>query len=250
MLHRICLLFWRARVLLFYFVVTILCIIVTLSLIISGFFTYKIAYKFCKWFSFAYIWSARTICALKYEIVGKEKLPKYPCIVLSNHQSFWENIFMQILIPKHSWVIKQEIYNIPVVGPAFVKFLDPISVNRNDPTSLQRIIEKGKQKIKQGLWIVMFPEGTRVPVNKRIRIRPSGVKLASICKVPIVIVAHNAGLCWPPTSFWIKKSGKITVEIVDVIHPQDVEGMDIRDLNKKVEAIIHESKDRVAKYDT
>ena len=73
-----------------------------------------ILFTWCANISLVYILSARFICSIKYKVEGLDKLPNYPCVVLSNHQSFWENIFMQIIIPKHTRIIKKEIYNIPL----------------------------------------------------------------------------------------------------------------------------------------
>ena len=246
MINYIGLLFWRFRVLLFYFVTVLLCLIIVFpSMLLRSFLSYSAKYKICHAFSFLYILSCRFICSLKYEVQGIDKLPNIPSVVLSNHQSFWENIFMQILIPQHSWVIKQEINNIPFFGPAFIKCLDPIKVDRKNPLSAQNIVKGGIERIKKGLWVLIFPEATRVPINRNISIKPIGVKLAKMAKAPIVIVVHNAGLYWPPTSFWIKSSGTIKVKIEDVIYPEKMQNLDVRQLNKKVEAIMHKAKNEL-----
>jgi 1-acyl-sn-glycerol-3-phosphate acyltransferase len=239
-------LFWKARILIFYFVIAILCLIVApFCFLFNRWLSYSSMYQICKYFSITYILCAKYICSLKYSVRGLDKLPNTPCVVLSNHQSFWENIFMQMVIPQHTWVIKQELYKIPLLGPTFVKCLDPISVNRKDPLSIHNIIKQGVKKINQGLWIVLFPEGTRVAIDKKSTLKPVGVKLAMMAKVPIVVISLNSGLFWPPTSFWIKQPGIITVEITKVIYPEEIKGQDVREVNLTIEGIMNDSKSQL-----
>src|SRR5690606_21174036 len=111
--------FWHLRVLIFYASVSILTIMFcALFFILVRIFdaNYHIKYKFAVVFSYSFIWLGRMICGLKYQVSGLEKLPDEPCVVLANHQSFWDNVFMQLIIPEHSWIIKRELLNIPFFG--------------------------------------------------------------------------------------------------------------------------------------
>lgn len=235
--------FWKMRVLSFYLCTTFVIVgfsVASVSVKKLGC-QYGTIYGICKYFSNLFVQCAKYTCSLRYKVVGLEKLPNCPSVVLSNHQSFWENIFMQVIIPKHSWVVKEETKKIPLFGKAFIKSLDPITVDRKDVGSVVKIIKKGSEKIKKGLWVIIFPESTRVLPTQKSSIKPSGVKLAMENNVPIVVLLHNAGLYWPK-GFWVKKSGTIKVKIVHVIYPKDFVNKTVREVNDQVEQIMNNVK--------
>jgi 1-acyl-sn-glycerol-3-phosphate acyltransferase len=234
---------WRLRVLSFYIIISILCIVFFLgSYIPIKIFNvkYHTKYKFAVIFSHAFIWLAKSICGLKYDISGLEKLPAVPCIVLANHQSFWDNVLMQLIIPEHSWVIKKELFNIPFFGWG-LKLFDPIAVDRTDNASVNQILREGQKKLQNGLWLIIFPESTRLRPEQETKFKPSAVKLASIAKVPIVLMAHNAGVYWPK-GFWIKKPGTIKVKIIDIIPREDIEKFDVRFITEQAQQVINTEK--------
>lgn len=234
---------WNLRVLCFYGVVTIFTIVfVTAFLLPLKFlnFKYHIKYKLAEIFSYIFIFIAKYICGLKYSVSGLHKLPQGPCVVLANHQSFWDNVFMQIIIPQHSWIIKRELFKIPFFGWG-LKIMDPIAVDRSDNISVKQILREGQKKLRNGLWVIIFPESTRLRPDQHTKFKPSAIKLASMAKVPIVLMAHNAGVYWPK-GFWVKKPGTIQVKIIDVIPVEEVSNLDVRALTEKTEQIINSEK--------
>jgi len=238
---------WHLRVILFYFTIAVTTIAFYPVLLMYYLLNFSYIYKYnlADLYSRIFINSAKLICGLRYKISGLEKLPKGPAVVLVNHQSFWDNMAVQLTAPCHSWVIKRELLNIPVFGWG-LGMLDPIAVNRKDNMSVGQILKTGRQKINDGLWVVIFPEGTRLNPNEHRKFKPSGAKLAIDCNVPIVLIAHNAGMCWPK-HIWIKKPGLIEVEILSVIHPDDFNSKDPRELTLHIEQVINTAKDRLAK---
>lgn len=239
-------LLWRSRVLCFYAVISIITIVFFLVTCLPTMFIkvkYRTRYNIAMWFSYIFVWSARIMCSLKYKVEGLEKLPKEPCIVMSNHQSFWENVFMQLIIPEHSWVIKKELFEIPFFGWG-LKMVEPIAVNRNSNGSVNQILEQGKKKIKNGLWLVVFPESTRLRPEQSMKFKPSAAKLAIEAKVPIVLIAHNAGVFWPK-GFWIKKPGVINVKIIEVLSREFVETQEVRTLTEHIGEIINVEKQKL-----
>ena len=155
---------------------------------------------------------ARWIAGIKWEIKGKENIPDTPCVIVSNHQSSWETFFLQTLFTPQTQVIKKSLLNIPFFGWAF-RLTKPIAIDRDDPRrSLQRIVEQGKQALKQNVWVLIFPEGTRFPNGDLGKFSRGGINLARKAERNILPVAHNAGSCWPNSS-WIKRPGTITVHI-------------------------------------
>ncbi|MEE9222198.1 MAG: lysophospholipid acyltransferase family protein [Nitrosomonadaceae bacterium] len=176
----------------------------------------------------------RVICGVRYRVLGMENIPKTPSIVLSKHQSAWETLAFQQIFPPQVWVLKKELLRIPFFGWGLA-MTSPIAINRSSgKTALKQIVQQGKDRLKQGLWIVIFPEGTRVAPGKKGKYGIGGAWLATRTGVSVVPVAHNAGELWGKNSF-IKRSGTITVSIGAPIDPA---GMKANELNARVEAWI------------
>ncbi len=240
--------FWRSRTLAFYTIISIFMVsffvlfCIPMQLLRAP---YAFRYKVSEVFSYIFIYLIWVICGIKYKVEGEEKLPKdgKPYLALANHQSFWENFFMQLIIPKHSWVIKRELEAIPVLGWG-IKTVQPIAVDRNNSRSVAQILREGAKKIDAGLSLVMFPEATRVKVNKSVKFKASAAKLAKNTRVPIVLIAHNAGLVWPK-GFWFKQSGTITVKIIEYISVEKVESLDVRDLTAYIQESINSEKNKL-----
>lgn len=174
------------------------------------------------------------LCGLRYRIVGAENIPKTPSIVLSKHQSAWETLAFQEIFPPQVWVLKKELLRIPFFGWGLA-MTSPIAIDRSaKKKALEQIVEQGKDRLKQGFWIVVFPEGTRIPPGQRGKYRIGGAWLATHTNVPVVPVAHNAGEFWGRNSF-VKHPGTITVSIGQPIDPT---GMEAGELNAHVEAWI------------
>ncbi|UJP05760.1 MAG: 1-acyl-sn-glycerol-3-phosphate acyltransferase [Nitrosomonas sp.] len=176
----------------------------------------------------------RHVCGLHYRIIGEENIPKTPSIVLSKHQSAWETLAFQKIFPPQVWVLKQELLRIPFFGWGLA-MTSPIAIDRSaKKKALEQIVDQGKDRLKQGFWIVVFPEGTRIPPGQRGKYRIGGAWLATHTSVPVVPVAHNAGEFWGKNSF-VKHPGTITVSIGQPIDPT---GMEAGELNAQVEAWI------------
>ncbi len=234
--------FWIFRVLGFYLTITIFTITFMLvSYLPLRFGNRKIKHIFAMIFSHTFIWLTKVVGGLRYKISGLDKLPKTTAVVLVNHQSFWDNVFFQTIIPECSWVMKKELFKIPFLGWG-LKLVDPIAVDRSDSMSVKQILREGQKKLKAGIWLVIFPEGTRLKPEETTKFKPSAVKLAVMSNVPIVLIAHNAGMYWPK-GFWVKRPGEIQVKIVDVLYPETTEEkQDVRSLTEKIEHIINSEK--------
>jgi 1-acyl-sn-glycerol-3-phosphate acyltransferase len=204
---------------------------------------YNVRYKVAESFSYIFVFLAKFLCGIRYEVIGIEKLPKNgkPHIVLANHQSFWENLFLQLIIPKHSWVIKEELFDIPIFGWC-LRTVKPIAVDRSNSRSVVQILNEGQKKIEEGLSIIMFPEATRVKIDKNVKFKPSAAKLAMSTSVPIILIAHNAGVCWPK-GFWFRKPGLISVKILEVIAVEKYEDYDVRTLTDYIQDRINKEKE-------
>ena len=154
----------------------------------------------------------RRLLGIDYEVRGRENIPREPCVILSKHQSAWETIAFTSVFPPHVYVIKRELLWLPFLGWGLA-LMSPIAIDRaNRKRAMQRMIELGGQRFRQGFSIMVYPEGTRVAVGRRGVYKLGGAVLAVENRARALPVAHNAGLVWPRNSF-IKLPGKVTVVI-------------------------------------
>jgi len=173
-------------------------------------------YRVISGWSHAMIWLAKTVLGIHYRVIGRENLPRTPAVILSKHQSAWETIAFQVIFPPQVWVLKRELLWIPFFGWGLA-LTSPIAIDRSSGArALRRMAELGRERLAQGFWIAIFPEGTRVQPGKKGRYHPGGAWLAVNCGAPVVPVAHNAGLLWGRGAF-LKRPGTVTVEIGAVI---------------------------------
>lgn len=177
-------------------------------------------------------WMTRVFCGLTYEVEGLENIhPEQPSIILSNHQSAWETLSLRYILPTHSVVIKKELLYLPVWGWSLLT-LKSIVIDRNNQTkSLRNLLEKGARYLQEGLWILIFPEGTRTAPGEVMKFSIGGAMLAHKTGYPIVPVAHNAGDFWPRYSFF-KYPGVIKVKIGP---PIETKGRKTADINAEAE---------------
>lgn len=176
----------------------------------------------------------RLICGIRYRVIGVEHIPAAPSIILSKHQSAWETLAFQQIFPAQVWVLKKELLRVPFFGWGLA-LTSPIAIDRSSrKAALKQIVEQGKDRLKQGFWIVIFPEGTRIAPGKKGKYGIGGAWLATHTGVPVVPVAHNAGEFWGRNSF-LKLPGTITVSIGEPIDPA---GMEPGDLNTRIESWI------------
>lgn len=143
----------------------------------------------------------RLTCGIRWEITGLEQLPDQPCIVFARHESTWETLFLQTVIAPQATLIKRELLWIPFFGWAF-STLRPIAIDRSDGRkALRQLIQDGGDRLRRGMWVVLFPEGTRVSSDAPVHLQPGGSALASATGFPVVVFAHDAGRRWPAHTF-------------------------------------------------
>ena len=158
------------------------------------------------------LWWLKITCNLHWEVKGIENITDRPGVILCKHQSAWETIAMQMIFPKQTQVLKKELLRIPFFGWGLA-CLNPIAINRSQGTkSVRKILDLGQKRIKDGWWVLLFPEGTRIEVGKNGRFTKTGAALALEADCPIIPVAHNAGVFWKKNTVK-KRPGTINVII-------------------------------------
>lgn len=195
-------------------------------------FSFSVAYKISViWCQFV-LWMARHFCGVKYQVEGLENIDlNQPAIVLSNHQSAWETLALRCFFPTQVVLLKRSLVWLPVWGWALGS-LKSIAIDRNNQRAALRILlEKGSLYLTQGLWVIVFPEGTRTAAGEVRKFSAGGAMLAQKTGYPVIPVAHNAGDFWPRYSF-IKYPGTITVKIGPVI---DSKGRKAAEINEEAE---------------
>jgi len=176
------------------------------------------------------IWWLRVTCNIRHEISGMENIPDRPCIILAKHQSTWETFAFQAIFPTQVYVLKRELLWIPIFGWGLA-MTSPIAINRaSGREALKQLVSKGQARLAQGLWVVIFPEGTRMRPHQQGKYHIGGAWLACQTKTPVLPVAHNAGHCWPKG--FIKQAGVIKLHIGPAIATADLKA---DALNLKVE---------------
>lgn len=189
------------------------------------------------------LWWLRVTCGLDYRVEGRENIPPGPAIYLCKHQSAWETLVMELVVPPMVWVLKRELMWIPIFGWALAA-LKPIAINRRrGRRARDQLLEQGEARLRQGISVVIFPEGTRVAPGKKGRYHIGGALLAEKTGFPVVPMAHNAGYFWPRRGF-TKRPG--TVQMV-IGPPLDPGGLSADEINRRVEHWIETTAEKAEK---
>ena len=162
-----------------------------------------------EWWTRVAVWLTKHIVGINYEVIGRENIPDQPGVILANHQSTWETFFLPRLFRPQTQLIKRELLLVPFFGWAFAR-----------------------------MWILVFPEGTRIAPGETVKFSRGGAALACANNAPIIPVAHNAGEYWPRHG-WGKKPGTIKVMIGPAIYPAGADPRSIVAANKQAESWIN-----------
>ena len=192
-------------------------------------------YRFIGLWARAMMFLARHVLGIHYRVVGLENLPASgPAIVMSKHQSAWETIAFQLIFPPLSFVLKKELLKLPFFGWGLA-MISPIAIDRDAGREALKDIEaQGGDRLANGFWVLIFPEGTRVKHGEKGKYNIGGAWLAAKTGTPVIPVAHNAGRLWGKSAF-LKQPGEITVVIGPAI---ETAGKKPGAINSEVEAWI------------
>ena len=191
-------------------------VVVTLSLVLRG----MRLYRFTLGWVHLSIWGARYLCGIRSRISGMENLPDGPVILLSKHQSAWETLAFPLIMPRPlAYVFKRELLYVPFFGWALGR-LDMVHIDRSKRAeAFGRVEKQGGRILKQGNWIIMFPEGTRTARGEQGVYKTGGTRLAIATGAWVVPIAVTSARCWPRQAF-IKTPGVVEVSIGKPISPE------------------------------
>ena len=196
-------------------------------------------YWMCAGWLRAAIAGARVICGVRARVQGMEHLApagrQSPVILLSKHQSTWETFFYPALMTHPlAYVFKRELLYVPFFGWAMSR-MDMIHIDRSRRTeAFNRVVAQGQRLLAQGSWVIMFPEGTRIPRGRAGHYKSGGARLAIATGAPVVPIAVTSARCWPRKSFRLRPG----VVDVSIGAPIPVEGRQPDELMREVEAWI------------
>jgi 1-acyl-sn-glycerol-3-phosphate acyltransferase len=184
------------------------------------------------------IQAARVLLGIEYRTQGFENLPvgqTSPAILLVKHQSTYETFLMPAIMPHPlAYVFKKELLYVPFFGWS-IGSLDMIHIDRSQRAkAFAKVVEQGQALLDRGVWVIMFPEGTRIPRGERGTYKTGGTRLAIATGAPVIPIAVTSAKCWPRKAF-IKTPGVVDVSIGK---PIPSVGRDADELMREVEAWI------------
>ena len=190
-----------------------------------------------KWLTLS-IDAARVIMGIRYQVQGQENLPvgeTSPAILLVKHQSTYETFLMPAIMPHPlAYVFKKELLYVPFFGWS-IGSLDMIHIDRSQRAkAFAKVVEQGQALLDRGVWVIMFPEGTRIPRGERGIYKTGGTRLAIATGAPVIPIAVTSAKCWPRKAF-IKTPGVVDVSIGK---PIPSVGRDAEELMREVETWI------------
>ena len=220
-----------------------------LSVFVAPFLPFRARYRFViqNWCRCA-VWLAKVVVGIRYEIKGLENIPEQPCVILAKHQSTWETFFLSGFFEPLSQVVKRELLYVPFFGWAMA-MLKPIAIDRSNPkAALKQLAKQGHERLEQGAWVLVFPEGTRIPPGQIGKFSRGGAALAVNANLPVLPIAHNAGEFWPKLG-WSKTPGTIQVVIGPLMHAQGSGPRAIAELNDRAFAWVSEAQYEIGSLD-
>jgi 1-acyl-sn-glycerol-3-phosphate acyltransferase len=182
--------------------------------------------------------SGTWILGIENRIQGMHHLPqglKDPAVLLVKHQSTWETFVMPAIMPHPlAYVFKKELLSVPFFGWAMAR-MDMIHIDRQQRSrAFAKVVQQGSRLMQEGVWVIMFPEGTRIPRGQKGEYKSGGARLAIAAGVPVIPIAVTSARCWPTRAF-VKNPGVVDISIGQAIAS---EGRSAEELMHEVEAWI------------
>jgi 1-acyl-sn-glycerol-3-phosphate acyltransferase len=189
------------------------------------------------------IGGARVLLGIRVRVSGMENLPvgqTKPAVLLVKHQSTLETFLIPTLMPHPlSYVFKKELLSLPFFGWAIGR-LDMIHIDRSQRAqAFNKVVEQGRRLLAKGTWIIMFPEGTRIPRGQKGTYKAGGTRLAVQTGAPVIPIAVSSAKVWPRRAF-VKHPGLVDVSIGPPIASEGREPEELmRQVEEWIEAEMH-----------
>jgi 1-acyl-sn-glycerol-3-phosphate acyltransferase len=206
-----------------------------LVIVLLGWLPFRQRYGLARAWARTNLWLAKFFCGLDWTLIGAERIPREGAhVTMWKHTSTWETMAQMLVFPPQAWVLKREILWIPLVGWA-TWLMKCIAIDRGaGHRAVNQVLDQGRERLSDGIWVLIFPEGTRMAPGETRKYGMSGALLASQAGVKLVPVAHDAGDYWPRRGL-VKKPGVVRVVIGPPVEAADREP---RELNAEVQGWI------------
>lgn len=218
-------------------------LVVASALLLRGIWGYRLG----KVWRLGIQWGVENLLGIRAKVIGLENMPKEPCVILSKHQSAWETMTLQDVVPNGAYcvfVLKKELLRVPLIGWGLAA-MKMISIDRQaGKDALEQVVTQGRERLQQGFYVIIFPEGTRVAPGQKKRYKGGGAYLATHVGCKVTPIAHDAGELWPRQAF-LKKPGTITVSIGPAF---DATGLTESEVNRRAEAWIEDEMHRISPH--
>ncbi|WP_338665053.1 lysophospholipid acyltransferase family protein [Pararoseomonas sp. SCSIO 73927] len=178
-----------------------------------------VMHRFLRGWANGVLWLLRVVCGIRLRVIGAENLPTTgPAIIAAQHQSAFDTVVWHALLPRPSYVMKEELMRIPGWG-AMARHVHSIPVDREGgASSLKRLVRAARDAAARGYQIVIFPEGTRSAPGQVQPWQPGFAAMAAATALPVVPVATDSGRLWGRRAF-TKRPGTLTVAVLPPIPP-------------------------------
>jgi len=185
-------------------------------------------------------WLLLRMGGISLNVEGQENIDTdQQYIFMVNHQS---NVDIPVIVQSLArfqlrWIAKKELLWVPFFGWAMWA-TKHITIDRSDPQSAVRSLERAKEKIAAGISVVLFPEGTRSTNGKLLRFKKGGFMLAVQANTKIVPVTINGSRNLLPSGAWRLCSGSIEVFVDKPIAVDGYRAGNLRLLSDRVRETI------------
>ncbi|TKT75287.1 1-acyl-sn-glycerol-3-phosphate acyltransferase [Aquamicrobium sp. LC103] len=171
-----------------------------------------------KFWSRSSLWLQKVIAGTEARIEGIENLPEGPFILAPKHQSFWDTIAFFPYLRDPVYILKRELTWIPFFG-WYISKMKMIPIHRGSRSkALKDALRIARERMAEGRQLIIYPEGTRRAPGAEPAYKYGIVEIYAQLGVPVVPVAHVAGLFWPRRRF-LRYPGVIHARFLPPIEP-------------------------------
>ena len=227
----------RIRSIVFTIVIALGAVLFTIVFLPAAFAGERVVIRIIRWWACFALAAMALIAGVTYRVEGRDNIPEGGALVVSNHQSLWETIALNLLFSHPIVILKKELLRIPIYG-WWVKRAGNIAIDRNGGAKeLRRMREETAARTAAGAQVIVFPEGTRVEPGKTSPYQPGVAGIYLAANAPCVPVAHDSGRFWRKLGGALDP-GEITMRILEPIPP----GLDRREFQRVIEQRINDAR--------
>lgn len=172
---------------------------------------------------------------MRRDVIGMENIdPKQAYVVVLNHQSMVDILSIYNLPLVFKWVSKKEVYRIPLVGRLLLMHGDIVINRASAKEAMQLVHSKGKEWLKKGASVSIFPEGTRSKDGEIHNFKAGAFILAKDAGVPILPIVLDGTNTLIRKGWMINWRNRITIKVLPPISAEEVQNRDIKDVMAQV----------------